>query len=241
MHPDLNQKVAIVTGADRGIGKAIALALGRAHATVIVTARSTTELETIARQIRDQGAQALALPADLRDERDILNLFKQVRDRFGRLDLLINNAGVGKFGPTADFSMDDFDQVIATNLRGLFACCREALKLMLPARSGYIINIASVVGFKGYPRQAAYTASKHGVMGLTKSLAAEVSSQGIRVSAILPGGVDTSMVGDARPDLKRDELLAPEDVAASVLYLLSLSDRAAVDEIYIRRKTSAPF
>ena len=131
--------------------------------------------------------------------------------------------------------------MLNTNIRGTFLCCREALKLMLAAKRGYIINIASVVGFKGYPSQAAYTASKHAVMGLTKSLAAEVQGQGIRISAILPGGVDTQMATDARPDLNREELLQPEDIAQGVLYLLSLSERAAVDQIYIRRRNSTPF
>src|SRR4029079_11007995 len=108
-------------------------------------------------------------------------------------------------------------------------------------RSGAIIYISSVVGFKGYPNQAAYTASKHAIMGLTKSLAAEVSAQGVRVSAILPGGVDTDMVTQSRPELDRSVLMSPDDVANAVLYLLSLSPQAAVDQIYIRRHSSAPF
>jgi 3-oxoacyl-[acyl-carrier protein] reductase len=120
-------------------------------------------------------------------------------------------------------------------------CCREAMRMMVPQASGYIINVSSVVGFKGYPNQSVYTATKHAVMGLTKSLVVEAQADGIRCSAILPGGVDTDMVGDARPDLSRDELLSAEDVAGAVMYLVSLSDRAAVDQIYIRRRGSKPF
>ena len=112
---------------------------------------------------------------------------------------------------------------------------------MIPQRDGYIISISSVVGFKGYPNQSAYTAAKHGVMGLTKSLAVELQTHGIRVSAVLPGGVDTDMVRAARPDLDPSVLLQPEDVAQTVMYLLSLSDRAAIDQIYIRRRGSQPF
>jgi 3-oxoacyl-[acyl-carrier protein] reductase len=112
---------------------------------------------------------------------------------------------------------------------------------MSPRRQGYIINISSVVGFKGYPNQAAYTATKHGVMGITKSLAVEAQPHGIRVSAVLPGGVDTALAAAGRPDLDRSVLLQPRDIAQAVLYLLSLSERAAVDEIYIRRRSSAPF
>ena len=113
--------------------------------------------------------------------------------------------------------------------------------MMTLRKSGYIINISSVVGLKGYPNQAAYTASKHGVVGLTKSLAVEAQEHGVRVSAILPGGVDTDLVGRARPDLDRSVLMQPEDIAQAVLFLLSLSDRCAIDQIYIRRRTSNPF
>jgi 3-oxoacyl-[acyl-carrier protein] reductase len=127
------------------------------------------------------------------------------------------------------------------NTKAVFLCCQQALRLMIPRRQGYIINISSVVGFKGYPNQAAYTASKHAVMCLTKSLAVEAQEHGIRVSAILPGGADTQMIADARPDLDPRILLQPEDIAHTVLYLLSLSDRAAVDQIYIRRRGSQPF
>ena len=112
---------------------------------------------------------------------------------------------------------------------------------MAPRRRGTILNISSVVGFRGYPNQSAYAASKHGLMGLTKSLAVEAQPHGIRVSAVLPGGVDTDMSRQSRPDLKADDLMQPEDIAQAVEFLLSLSDRAAVDEIYIRRRTSKPF
>ena len=115
------------------------------------------------------------------------------------------------------------------------------MKIMLPRKSGAIINIASVVGFKGYPNQAGYTASKHAVIGLTKALAVEAQEHGIRVSVINPGGVDTELLQRSRPDLDRRALMQPDDIAQAVAFLLSLSDRAAVDEIYIRRRTSKPF
>jgi 3-oxoacyl-[acyl-carrier protein] reductase len=168
-------------------------------------------------------------------------MFSLVRETYGHLDILINNAGIGRYGAVADFNSEDFDRVISVNLRGTFLCCREAMRLMIPDTRGYIINIASVVGFKGYVNQAVYTASKHGVMGLTKTLAAEAQEHGIRVSAVLPGGVDTEMVRKARPDLDPNILLRPEDVAQTVEYLLSLSDHAAVDQIYIRRASGKPF
>ena len=140
-----------------------------------------------------------------------------------------------------DFSMEDFDRLIDINLRAVYSCCQQALKIMIPAKKGYIINLSSVVGIKGYPRQTAYGAAKHGVMGLTKALAAEVAEHDIRVSVILPGGVDTNLIREVRPDLDSSVLMQPEDIADAVLYLLELPERAMVDQIYIRRSKSSPF
>ena len=233
--------VILVTGGGRGIGRAICVAAGDAGATVIPAARTASQVEAAADEIRGRGGKAAAYTVDLEREESIVGLFERIRSEFGRLDVLVNNAGIGLFGQVAEFAAADFDRVMAVNLRGTFLCCREAMKLMTPRRAGYIINISSVVGIKGYANQAAYTASKHGVMGLTKSLAAEAQPHEIRVSAVLPGGVDTEMAQASRPDLDRSVLLQPEDIAQTVLFLLSLPDRAAIDEIYIRRRASRPF
>jgi NAD(P)-dependent dehydrogenase (short-subunit alcohol dehydrogenase family) len=241
MEPDLKNRIAVVTGAGRGIGRAISSALARCGAHVVLAARTDAEIRSAADEIVKSGGHATAIPTDLAEEADVIELFREVQSRFAGLDVLVNNAGLGLYGPVAEFTSEDFDRVIAVNLRGTFLCCREAMRLMIPRRSGYIINLSSVMGEKGYPRQAAYAASKHGVMGLTKSLAAEAQEHGIRVSAILPGGVDTGMAAAARPDLDRSILIRPEDVARTVLYLLSLSDRAHVDQISIRRRTGKPF
>jgi len=241
MNLDLSGQSALVTGAGRGIGRAIGSALAVAGARVFLAARTTDQLESAAREIQQNGGTAVPVPTDLSKEEDIQSLFQRISDRAGGLDILVNNAGVGFFGPLVEFSSSDFDRVMQVNTKATFLCCQRALRLMIPKRKGYIINISSVVGFKGYPNQAAYTASKHAVMGLTKSLAVEAQEHGIRVSAILPGGVNTKMVADARPDLDPKILLQPEDIAHTVLYLLSLSDRAAVDQIYIRRRGSQPF
>ncbi|MDP6524040.1 MAG: SDR family NAD(P)-dependent oxidoreductase [Kiritimatiellia bacterium] len=241
MQLDLTAKTAIVTGAGRGIGRAISMMLASAGAHVILTARTEEQLESAVDEITSAGGSAEAFPADLADEPGILSLFQAVSANHSQLDILVNNAGYGVFGPLADFKTEDFDTVIDVNLRGAFICCREAMKLMIPNRSGYIINVSSVVGFKGYPNQAAYTAAKHGIMGITKSLAAEAQEHNIRASVISPGGVSTELIHNARPDLDPNELMQPEDIAQAVEYLLSLSDRAAIDEIYIRRKNSQPF
>jgi NAD(P)-dependent dehydrogenase (short-subunit alcohol dehydrogenase family) len=233
-------KVALVTGAGRGIGRSVALRLAGLGATVVVSSRTDGEIKSTANEITESGGKSLAVKADVSLEREVEQLFARIDNEFGRLDVLINNAGIGLFGPLEEFPVAEFDRVIAVNLKGTFMCCQQAMQIMRPAGQGYIINISSVVGFKGYPGQSAYT-SKHGIMGLTKSLAVEAQEAGIRVSAILPGGVDTGMVRDARPDLESEGLLSPDDIAEAVEYLLSLSDRAAVDQIYIRRRSSQPF
>jgi 3-oxoacyl-[acyl-carrier protein] reductase len=238
---ELVNQTAVVTGAGRGIGACISRRLARLGARVFLAARSKTELVAVASDIEAAGGQAAAVPTDVTCEQDVRALFKRVRDEAGAPDILVNNAGIGRFGDLKDLSADDFDRVMDVNARGTFLCCRAAMGLMVPCRSGAIINIASVVGVKGYARQSAYTAAKHAVMGLTKSLAVEAQPHGIRVSVILPGGVDTEMVRRARPDLDPEELLLPEDVAQAVEYLLSLSDRAAVDQIVLRRRRSSPF
>jgi NAD(P)-dependent dehydrogenase (short-subunit alcohol dehydrogenase family) len=195
----------------------------------------------VATEITQGGGEALAVSTDVSRPEDVAALFQRTHDTFGSLDILINNAGVGAFGQLVDVEPDALERVLAVNVRGTFLCCQEAMRRMIPEKSGTIINIASVVGFRGYPRQSAYAASKHAVMGITKSLAVEAAEHNIRVSAVLPGGVNTTLIGDARPDLDRSTLLQGEDIAQTVLFLLSLPEHAAIDEIYIRRRSSAPF
>jgi 3-oxoacyl-[acyl-carrier protein] reductase len=207
----------------------------------VLAARTKGEIDSVADDIRLSNGIASAQVVDLASPEQITELFNSIERKHGRLDILINNAGIGRFGPTETFAVSDWDAVLDINARGTFLCCQGALSLMRPHNHGYIINISSVVGFKGYPLQAAYTASKHAIMGMTKSIAAELKDSNIRISAILPGGVETEMLASARPDLVGTELLHPDDIARAVMYLLSLSGRAAVDEIYIRRRHSSPF
>jgi 3-oxoacyl-[acyl-carrier protein] reductase len=238
---DLQNKIALITGASRGIGQNISYSLAEKGVHVIITARTESQLLEVKKNINSKGGKATAIPADLSKREDILNLFDEVNKRFGKLEILINNAGIGVFGKIVDFPIEDFDKIMNVNLRAVYLCCQQALKIMIPARTGHIINISSVVGVKGYPNQTAYTASKHAIMGLTKSLAAEIQEYGICVSVILPGGVDTEFVRQARPDLDRSILIPPTDISNTILYLLSLSDNAMVDEICIRRRTNKPF
>ncbi|NIA07936.1 MAG: SDR family NAD(P)-dependent oxidoreductase [Actinobacteria bacterium] len=240
LSPDLSGKIALVTGAGRGIGRSIAQALADSGAHVVLAARTAGQIKALADEITADGGQATAIATDVADEAGVRKLLAET-SKIGPLDILINCAGIGRFGALQDFSTQDFDTILAVNLRGTFLCCREAMRIMAAENAGFIINISSVVGIKGYPNQAAYTASKHGVVGLTKSLAIEAQEHNVRVSVILPGGVDTELVAQARPDLDRSILMHPEDISQAVLYLLSLSDRAHVDQIYIRRRSSSPF
>ena len=217
------------------------MALATKGIKVLLVARSEKLLIDLQNEINNSGGFAKAYPADLCKDDNVQDLFKNINNDFGKLDILINNAGMVKSGNIVDFSIDDFDMLIDINLRAVYFCCQQALKIMIPAEKGYIINLSSVVGFKGYPQQTAYSAAKHGVMGLTKALAAEVAEYGIRVSVILPGGVDTDLIREVRPDLDSSVLMQPEDIADTVLYLLELPERAIIDQIYIRRSKSSPF
>lgn len=241
VHAELSGRVALITGASRGIGKSIGEALARAGAHVVLVARSAGELEALRAAVVTGGGTATAIAADVSAEDDVVGVFRRVAEELGRLDVSVHNAGIGTFGPLEDLRVEDFDRVMAVNARGTFLCCREAVRVMRSRRQGYIINVSSIVGVRGYPDQSAYAASKHAVMGLTKSLAVEAQAHGIRVSAILPGGVDTDLIREARPDIPDGELMRPEDVSQAVLFLLSLSDRTAIDEIRLRRLTSRPW
>lgn len=240
MNPDLRGQVAIVTGGGRGIGRAIALDLATHGARVAVAARTRGELDAVAAAIAAQGGEALAVPTDLSEEASIAALFATVDAHWGRLDVLVANAGIGRFAAFADITADDLETSLQVNVAGTAYCCREALARMRVRRAGYIITIASITGLKGYVRQAVYGATKHAVMGLTKTLAAEAQEHDVRVSAILPGGVATGMVADSRPDLAQARLIRPEDVAQAVRYLLALAPTVAVDQLVLRRWGSTP-
>lgn len=237
----LEGKVAIVTGASRGIGRAIALVLGGRGASVVLAARDMERLEGVAAEAGKAGGRGLAVATELTDEESIRSLVARVREQFGRLDILVNNAGITHSGLLAETATADFDRVMAVNARGPFILCREALGLLKEADRGFIINIASVVGVKGYPSQSAYTASKHALRGMSISLAEELADSNVRVHVLCPGGVDTEMVGRVRPDIPRDRLIAPREIAELVEYLVTHDGNAVIDELHIRRASSGPW
>ena len=238
---ELVGKVAIVTGASRGIGRAISLALAGEGAAVVLAARSIEKLEQTAEQVSKAGGQAEIVVTELTEEDSIKNLVKATAEKFGRLDILVNNAGVTHSAPLAETATEDWERCMQVNARAPFILCREALGLLSKAEAGCIINIASVVGVKGYPLQSAYTSSKHALRGMTISLSEELRGSNVRVHLLCPGGVDTDMVGNVRPDIKKEDLIGPDEIAELVLYLVTHKGNAVIDELRIRRAASGPW
>ena len=241
MEKQLTGKVALITGASRGIGRAICLALAKEAATIVLAARSIPKLQEAAEQITALGGKAHIVVTELTEEESIKNLVRETSEKFGRLDILVNNAGVTHSSKLEQTTTEDWQRCMQVNVRAPFILCREALPLLRKAKAAYIINIASVVGVKGYPLQSAYTASKHALRGMTISLAEELKGSNIRVHLLCPGGVDTEMVQRVRPDIKKDELIKPEEIAELVLYLVTHKGNAVIDELHIRRAASSPW
>ena len=226
----LAQKTALVTGASRGIGRAIALSLAGAGARVAVNYRADEAgAEETCAAVRQEGGEALAVKADVGVAEEVADMLETVRERLGDIDILVNNAGNTRDGLLVRMSDEDWDQVVETHLRGAFLLSRAVLRPMLRRRSGRIVNITSVAGIVGNPGQANYSAAKAGLIGFTRSLAREIGSRQVTVNAVAPGLVATAM-SDAIPEEARAALAervplgrvgTPEDVAAAVLYLVS--------------------
>ncbi len=237
----LEGRTALVTGAGRGIGRAIAVRLAREGASVALLARTVAQLEEVRERIEQAGGRALVCECDVSSETQVADCVSEAASSLGRMDIVVNNAAVGRFGPLEAMSVADWDLVMAVNVRGPFLVCRESIPHLKKQPVSWIVNVSSVVGVKGYPNQSAYGASKHALLGMTKALAREVQKDGIRVHAICPGGVDTAFIGDARPDLDRSVLMRPEEIADAVLFLVSQSGNAVIDEIHLHRATAAPW
>jgi 3-oxoacyl-[acyl-carrier protein] reductase len=229
----MSNRTAFVTGASRGIGRACALALAASGARVVLAARQLDKLEDVAQEIRRQGAEAFVVPIDLASRESIQSAFIKAAKEFGRIDILINNAGVTRDGLAMRMKSADWDAVIETNLSGSFHCIQQVLPTMIRERWGRIVNISSVVGEAGNAGQANYAASKAGLIGLTKSLALEVGSRNVTVNAVAPGFIETDMTVGLNQEVKARILEAvpvrrmgtAEDVAAAVRFLSS--DEAA--------------
>jgi 3-oxoacyl-[acyl-carrier protein] reductase len=226
---------AFVTGATEGIGRAIAVALGRAGHRVGICARTGSKVQDLLAALAAEGIEAAGIAADVGDESEVRAAVAHVTGRLGPVETLVNNAGVGIFKPFEELTTEDWDRTMATNLRSLFLVTREVLPDMRRRRRGAIVNIASLAGRNGFIGGTAYTASKHAVLGFSKSLMAEVRKDDIRVIAICPGSVDTALFDGQSvltPNLAR--ALHPEDIAETVLATLALPVRALVSELDIR-------
>ncbi|MGB6668823.1 MAG: 3-oxoacyl-[acyl-carrier-protein] reductase [Candidatus Acidiferrum sp.] len=230
---NLKDKAALVTGASQGIGRETALALAEAGAKVAVAARNEEKLTTLVNEIVNAGGEALAIKMDVADADQIKSGFKQTLEKFGRLDILVNNAAITRDGLALRMKLEDWDAVIRTNLTGAHLCIQQALATMVRARAGRIINIASVVAQMGNAGQANYVAAKAGLVGLTKAVAIEIASRNITVNAVAPGFIATPMT-DVLPDKVKDELKlriplgrmgTARDVASAIVFLAS--DEAA--------------
>jgi 3-oxoacyl-[acyl-carrier protein] reductase len=225
----LENQVAVVTGASRGIGRAIAMKLAQAGAAVVVTATSEAGAQKTADEISAAGGRALAVKVDVSVTAEVEALFKGAVAAFGKVDILVNNAGITKDGLLLRMKDADWDAVLDVNLKGAFTCTREAAKLMSKARFGRIVNVASVVGEMGNPGQANYCASKAGMIGLTKSVARELARRNVTVNAVTPGFIETDMTEELSEKQKESlqeqiplgRLGAADDIASAVLFLVS--------------------
>ena len=199
----LKGKVAVVTGASRGIGRAVALKLASMNATVIVNyAGSKDKAESVVKEIQEMGKTAEAIQCDVSDFEQCSQLIQQVQEHYGRIDILVNNAGITRDGLAMAMKEEDFDDVIATNLKGTFNCIRFASRIMMKQRYGKIINMSSVSGITGNAGQVNYSAAKAGVIGITKSMARELAGRHINVNAIAPGFIETDMTNELSEKVK---------------------------------------
>lgn len=227
---DFKEKVVLVTGASRGIGRAIALEFGKRGATVIVNYNSSAApANEVLEQIKAAGGDGMVYQADVSNDEQVEEMFKQITSQYGKIDVLVNNAGTTRDNVIMMLKADDFDSVINTNLRSAWLCSKSASRAMMRKRTGRIINITSVVGIAGNGGQTNYSASKAGMIGLTKSLAKEVASRGITVNAVAPGFIETDMTSELSEEVKATALShiplgrmgTAEEVAKAVLFLAS--------------------
>jgi 3-oxoacyl-[acyl-carrier protein] reductase len=226
---NLTDKVAIVTGAGRGIGRAIALKLAGVGAAVVVSDILEEEMKAVAKEIKDAGGQSLAALADVSSSADVSRMVEETIKAYGRIDILINNAGIARDQLLVRMSEEDWDKVLDVDLKSVFLCTKAVLRYMLKNRWGRIISLSSIAGLVGNPGQANYSSAKAGIIGFTRTVASEVGSHGITVNAIAPGFIETEMTKkikeEQRQEIKKhiplDRFGTPQDVAEAVAFLAS--------------------
>ncbi len=235
----LDGQAAFVTGASRGIGRAIVEAFAREGAAVAAAARSEDELRELCGRIESGGGRAVPVPMDLASEESIRQAVAKARAELGQIDVLVNNAGILRLHRITDTPTEVWDETMSVNVRGVFLTCRQVLPEMIERRSGRIINVGSSAGRRGYVEQGAYCASKHALAGLTKVLTLETQEYGIRVHMLSPGGVLTSLSSELRASRGEPEdspeWMTPEEVASAAVYLCTQTGAAMTDELILRR------
>jgi NAD(P)-dependent dehydrogenase (short-subunit alcohol dehydrogenase family) len=240
----LAERAALVTGGSSGIGLAIARALGEDGYGITLSARKPDKLEAAAEQLRGDGIEVEAVPANMTQEEDIASLASRHRDRFGRLDVLVNNAGIGIGAPIAETETKKLDIQLDVNLRGVYLMTRECIPLLSEAGAEHgkalIVNTASIAGKMGQGWLAAYSATKFGVVGLSQAMHRELAENGIQVTALCPGFVATAMTDWVEGEVPKDEMIQPEDIAEAIRYLLRTSPNCIVPEIQFIRPGDAP-
>jgi len=249
---ELQGRGAVVTGGGQGIGRAVALALARAGASVVVAARSAGPIESVAEELREMGREAAAVPCDVTLPEDVETLFREADEKLGGVDILVNNAGASTSSPVHRLSLDEWNRMLAVNATGPFLCTRAFLPAMTERGWGRVINVASVAGVRGGRYIAAYAASKHALVGFTRSAALDVATTGVTVNAVCPGFVDTPMTRESVARIvektgRTDEeahaavlsssaqgrLVEPEEVAHAVLFLCGEEARSVNGEVLV--------
>ena len=238
---NLAGKIAVLTGGGGGIGRALAVKLAQCGMRIVLVGGNNPEkLNATASAVKPYGS-CIILPGDLTNPDFIKQTTAKITADFPQVDVLINNAGVAQSTPFEEITIEEFDKIMAINTKAPFMMIQSMLPLLKKSAAATIINIASVVAHSGYPLQSIYTASKHALLGMTKSLAAEYYQENIRVHAISPGGVYTDMVKVSRPDLTPDGMILPEEVADIIHFLLANRNNAVIDEIILHRVNKQPF
>jgi NAD(P)-dependent dehydrogenase (short-subunit alcohol dehydrogenase family) len=240
----MSERAALITGGSGGIGLAIARILGQEGYGLTVSARRPEKLEAAAEGLRGEGFDVESVPANMADEAAIKNLLERHRERFGRLDVLVNNAGLGIGGAIADAETKKLDLQLDVNLRAVYLMTRDCIPLLKEAAAengtAMIVNTASIAGKHGEGWLAAYSATKAGVVGLSQAMHKELSGDGIKVTALCPGFVDTDMTEWIRGQVKQEEMIRPEDIGEAVRYLLHTSPACIVPEIQFVRPGDVP-
>ena len=226
-------KVAIVTGASKGIGKAIAGVFANSGAKVVLAARTRKDIEQVASDLKETGADVRAIPTDVTNSDAVNTLITETLDIYQKLDILINNAGAGIFGNVMDYNLTDWDTVINSNLKGVFLCSKFALPHLIENGGGQIINVLSIAAKVAFPASGAYCAAKAGALALTKVLATEVRQQNVRVTAVLPGSVDTPFWDDIPEHPDFEMMLKPEHVADTILSICQQPDGMVTEEVVV--------